>query len=68
MAACHGINMEKQIKGIQAEKSPMDSSGPIFKDPAEYKHLPMEVRQKMTESLMKTMKSWAGNQHWTKKV
>lgn len=60
--------MEKQIKGIQAEKSPVDSTGPIFKDPAEYKHLPMEVRQKMTEGLMKTMKSWAGNQHWTKKV
>jgi hypothetical protein len=58
--------MEKQIKGIQAEKSPMDSGGPIFKDPKEYEHLPMEVRQKMTDTLMQKMKGWAEKQPWTK--
>lgn len=42
------------------KKKETDQSDFMFKDPEEYKNLPIEERKKLTEKMMRNHKKWAG--------
>lgn len=61
-AGIHGISLDKNLEQIDNPKSKeKEQQEPWFRDPADYEHLPMEERKRLTRVAMARHKKDAGD-------